>query len=108
MSRDAMPAATGVAVEVPSLRVSVKRGTADLVKVAPITASPMALNFSVPLAGGLNLLRVPVKSAEPMQNKLGCPIFAGNVIGVFKPSLEAEAKMITSCRRALIIASRIG
>src|SRR5437667_785345 len=95
MSRAAMPAATGVAVEVPFLRVVMKWGMADLSKVAPITASPTALNFSIRLAGGLKLLRVPVASAEPMQKTLGGPIFAGNVIGVFEPSLDADARMIT-------------
>src|SRR5438552_16795851 len=108
MSRAARPAAAGVAVEVPSLRVLTKLGRAELTKVAPITASPMALNFSIRLAGGLKLLRVPVASAAPMQKTMGYPIFAGSVMGLFESSLEADARMMTLFWRALMIASRIG
>ena len=102
----AIPAATGFDIDVPSFLDFVILGSV-FDNAAPRTASPTALYFGTPLATGLNLLRVPVASAEPIQNTFGSPIDAGNVMGLFRPSLEAEASTIMSLLHAFIIASRM-
>ena len=79
-------AATGAAVDVPSLR-SVRR---SFPSVAPETATPKVLYFSTPDLYDVNSLRFPFPSA-PIQISIGR--LAGNVIGAFAPSFDAEAVM---------------
>src|SRR5436190_22785034 len=80
-------AATGAAVDVPSLR-SVRR---SFPSVAPETATPKVLYFSTPDLYDVNSLRFPFPSAAPIQITIGR--LAGNVIGAFAPSYDAGAVM---------------
>src|SRR5438046_2289261 len=89
MRSAAMPAATGAAVHVPSLH-SVRRSFPS-VALAPETATPKVLYFSTPDLYDINSLRFPFPSAAPIQITIGR--LAGNVIGVFAPSFDAEAVM---------------
>ena len=90
MRSAAIPAATGTAVEVPFLS-SVRHSSPSLVAetLAPETATPKVLYFSTPDLYDVNSLRLPFPSAAPIQITIGS--LAGNVIGSFAPSFDAEA-----------------
>ena len=102
----AMPAATGAAVEVPSLR-SRRDSFASLVleTLAPRTAMPNVLYFSTPDLYDVNSLRLPFPSAAPIQITIGR--LAGNVTGSFAPSFEAEVMMRILALCALMSARSI-
>src|SRR5271170_469853 len=103
MSSAAIPAAMGVAVDVPSLRIvrfdlSYPCSLERVIGQAAATASPRMLYFSSPSKGGLNRDRLPYVSADPMQ-KMPWSL-AGKVIRSLAPTFEAEAKTRTPVLRA--------
>ena len=102
----AMPAATGAAVEVPSLRSWRGSFTSLMVEtLAPRTATPNVMYFSTPDLYDINSLRLPFPSTAPIQITTGR--LAGNVMGSFAPSFDAEAMMRILALCALISARSI-